>query len=87
MKVYLSQYLKAPRDTRARAAVGSLAQRTDHTFIENLDAALLLLADLGLGGENGESYPLPMERSLASPHRGWCHILTTSGPTLSSEGP
>jgi hypothetical protein len=37
---------------RARAAVESLAQRTDHTVIESLDAVLLLLADLGLGFDN-----------------------------------
>jgi hypothetical protein len=42
----------APRDPRARAAVGSLAQRADHTVIESLDTVLLFLADLGVGFDN-----------------------------------
>jgi hypothetical protein len=68
----------APRDPRVRVAVRSLAQRTDHTIIESLDAVLLPLTDLGLGGKKmvSLSYPPPTE------DRGWCHILTMSGPTL-----
>ena len=42
----------APRDSRVRAAVGSLTQRTDHTVIESLVAVHLLLANLGLGFDN-----------------------------------
>ncbi len=42
----------AARDTRVQVAVRRLVQWMDHAIIEGLDAALLLLNNLGLGFDN-----------------------------------
>src|SRR5258707_15696819 len=74
----------SPKGPQGACGCRSLAERTDHTVIESLDAVLLPLTDLRLGKKKMGCHI--HHRLRGQQHQGWCHILTMSGTWTSSGG-